>query len=127
MANDAASTANAGAGPATATKSPPSTGPATLPACTAAELTALPAAKCSGSSSDGVIENEAGMNRPSPAPSSAATGPSEASETTCLAASTTSTMTSPHRTTSATSMIVRAPILSVSIPPTGMRTVRGKP
>ncbi len=74
-----------------------------------------------------MIANEAGMNSPSPAPSSAASGPSRASDATCRAASTVSAATSPQRAVSAASMIARDPTLSASQPPRGMKTVRGTP
>ena len=93
----------------------------------AAVDSAFPAASRSSSSSDGMIANDAGMNRPSPAPMSAAIGPSAASETVCLAASSASPATSTHRAVSAASMSVRGPTLSASTPPTGISTVRGTP
>lgn len=74
-----------------------------------------------------MMANEAGMNSPSPAPSKAASGPSDASEATCWAAKTASTAATPQRIASAESMIVRVPALSASIPPTGISTVRGTP
>ena len=125
--NDAASTAKAGAEPAEATRMPPRAGPSSEPNCTAAELSAFPACSQSGLSRDGMMVNEAGMKSPSPAPSKAAIGPSVASDTMCFAANTASTTTSPQRTRSAVSMIVRGPSLSASTPPSGMSTVRGKP
>jgi hypothetical protein len=67
------------------------------------------------------------MNRPSPAPMSAAIGPSAASEVTSLAASTASPATSTQRAASAVSIRVRGPTLSASTPPTGISTVRGTP
>jgi len=106
---------------------PPTAGPASDPACTAAVDIALPAASRSPSSSDGMIAYEAGMNRPSPAPMPAAIGPSAASDAICRAASTTSTATSTHRAASAASMTVRGPTLSASTPPTGISTMRGTP
>ena len=123
----AASTANAGAEPADATRRPPSTGPASEPAWTIAEDSALLAASWPGLSSAGMIVKDAGRNSPSPAPSSAATGASSGSEASRCEASTTSAVTSTHRAASAASMMVRAPILSARIPPTGIRTVRGTP
>ena len=89
--------ANAGTGPDVATRIPPSAGPSTVPTCTAAELIAFPACRLSAGSSDGMIANEAGMNSPSPAPSRAATGASQASVARCRAASTVSATASRQR------------------------------
>ena len=74
-----------------------------------------------------MIVKDAGINRPSPAPISAASGPSVATDTTWRVDSTASAATSTHRTTSAVSITVRAPIRSVSIPASGITTVRGTP
>jgi hypothetical protein len=111
----------------TATSAPPSAGPSSDPACIAAEDSAFPTVSCSPSSSDGMIAYEAGMNRLSPAPMTAAIGPRAASESVCLAASTASTATSTQRAASAASMSVRGPTLSASTPPAGISTVRGTP
>ena len=113
--------------PVAATSAPPSAGPSSDPACTAAVDIALPAASRSPFSSDGMIANDAGMNRPSPAPMPAAIGPRAASEMVCRVASTASAATSTHRAASAASMTVRGPILSASTPPTGISTMRGTP
>ena len=119
--------ANAGTGPDVATRIPPSAGPSTVPTCTAAELIAFPACRLSAGSSDGMIANEAGMNSPSPAPSRAATGASQASVARCRAASTVSATASRQRATSAPSIRRRGPILSASTPPSGISAVRGTP
>ncbi len=74
-----------------------------------------------------MIANDAGMNRPSPAPMNTAIGPSAASDVTCRAASTASAATTTQRTASAASISVRGPSLSASTPPTGISTVRGTP
>lgn len=108
-ANVPASRAKAGAGPAVATRLPPSAGPRSVPAWAIAQYSELPVPNWSASSSEGKIVNEAGMNRPSPAPTRTATGPSQSSDTRCLAASTVSTTTTAHRVTSVASMRVRPP------------------
>jgi hypothetical protein len=113
--------------PVAATSAPPSAGPISEPACTAAVDIALPAASRSPFSSDGMIANDAGMNRPSPAPMNAAVGPRVASEAVCRAASTAIAATSTHRAASAVSMIVRGPTRSASTPPTGISTMRDTP
>ena len=128
MPNEAASTANAAVDArVVATRTPPRAGPSSEPACTAAVDSAFPAVSRSPSSSDGMIANDAGMNRPSPAPMSTAIGPSAASDVTCRAASTVSAATTTQRTASAASISVRGPSVSASTPPTGIRMVRGTP
>ncbi len=85
---------------------------------------ALPAASRSPSSSDGMIANDAGMNRPSPAPTHAAMGPRAASEAVCRAARTAIAATSTHRAASAASMTVRGPTRLASTPPASSRKLR---
>jgi len=67
------------------------------------------------------------MYRPSPPPISADSGPSAASEVMWRVASTVIAATSTQRMTSATSISVRGPNLSVSTPASGITTVRGTP
>lgn len=82
MAKVAASAANAGAEPTRATIAPPITGPASEPSSIAVPFRALPAWSWAAGSSVGMMAAEAGMNRPSPAPTTAAAGPSATSATT---------------------------------------------
>ncbi len=74
-----------------------------------------------------MIENDAGRNKPSPVPSSAAMGARATSESICRAARTASTATSTALPASAASITARGLSRSASTPPTGMSTVRGKP
>ena len=74
-----------------------------------------------------MIANEAGRNRPSAAPSSAAGGPSAATEDSPRSASTVSAATTAQRITSAASISVRGPVRSASQPQAGISTVRGTP
>ncbi len=127
MANEAASTAKAGVELVVETRMPPRTGPTRLPTWIIAADRPLPACSCSAGSRDGMIAAEAGRNRPSPAPISAATGPRKAIETRLRAAKTARTVTSTQRTVSAASITTRGLIRSARMPPTGISTVRGTP
>ena len=66
--NDAASTANAGVGPASATTAPAMPGPISVASCVPPVVMAFPASSSGSGSSAGTIANEPGRKSPSPAP-----------------------------------------------------------
>ena len=72
IANVAASIAKPSAGPSSATSRPPIAGPASWLSCVAPEISAFPACSSPLATSVGTIASEAGMNIPSPAPSTTA-------------------------------------------------------
>jgi hypothetical protein len=69
IANVAASSAKPSAGPSSATSKPPIAGPASWLSCVVPAMSAFPACSSPRGSSAGMIASEAGMNMPSPAPS----------------------------------------------------------
>ena len=117
---------NAADGLPSATSAPPIAGPASDASCVQPEASALPACRSSPGSSEGMTENEAGRNIPSPAPSTTATGTSSAARA-GPAAMTASADMATARTASVASITVCGRQRSLAQPPAMISAVRGMP